>query len=136
MDSLLVPMFAHVLLCTFLYILLTFVRAPKVWVIGRNNDGTNPFDTIQPKISANLSNQFEWPLFFHSICVVLIVKGLEFTSLYVAFAWVFIAGRIVHSAVQILTSNVQLRGIVFTLNFLAVFAMWGLFVAETVVAQS
>ena len=136
MDNLVVPMFAHVLLCTFLYMLLTFVRAPKVWGIGRNDDGSNPFDAIQSKISANLSNQFEWPLFFHVICVVLIVKGLELQPIYIALAWVVVVGRIVHSMVQIMTSNIKLRGIVFMLNFLAVLAMWGLFVAETVVAQS
>mgnify|MGYP005990734701 CR=1 FL=1 len=136
MDNLVVPMFAHVLWCAFLYMLLTFVRAPKVWGIGRNDDGSNPFDAIQSKISANLSNQFEWPLFFHVICVVLIVKGLELHPIYIALAWVFVVGRIVHSMVQIMTSNIKLRGIVFMLNFLAVLAMWGLFVAETVVVQS
>lgn len=136
MDSLVVPMFAHVLLCTFLYMLLTFVRAPKVWGLGRNDDGSSPFDAIQSKISANLSNQFEWSLFFHVICVLLIVKGLELQPIYVALAWAFIVGRIVHSAVQIMTSNIKLRGIVFILNFLAVLAMWGFFVAETVVEQS
>ncbi|WOI37834.1 MAPEG family protein [Alteromonas sp. CI.11.F.A3] len=136
MDSLVVPMFAHVLLCTFFYMLLTFVRAPKVWGLGRNDDGSSPFDAIQSKISANLSNQFEWPLFFHVICVVLIVKGLELQPIYVALAWVFVVGRIVHSAVQIMTSNIKLRGIVFTLNFLAVLAMWSIFVAEMLVVKS
>ncbi len=31
-----------------------------------------------------------------------------------------------HSAVQVLTANVRLRGLVFTLNFLAVLGLWGL----------
>jgi len=42
----------------------------------------------------------------------------------VALAWIFIAGRILHSAVQILTRNVRLRGVVFTINFLAVLGLW------------
>jgi hypothetical protein len=41
-----------------------------------------------------------------------------------SLAWIFIAGRILHSAVQILTPNVRLRGIVFTVNFLAVLGLW------------
>ena len=136
MINLFLPMFAHVLLCTLLYALLTVARAPKVWGIGRNAACASSFDAIQTKISANLSNQFEWPLFFHIICVVLIVKGFELHPLYVVLAWVFIAGRIVHSIVQILTSNVKLRGIVFMLNFLAVLAMWSIFVAEMLVVKS
>jgi hypothetical protein len=31
---------------------------------------------------------------------------------------------LLHSAVQILTRNVRLRGLVFTLNFLAVIGLW------------
>ena len=34
------------------------------------------------------------------------------------------AGRVMHSGVQVLTANVRLRGVVFTINFLAVLAMW------------
>jgi hypothetical protein len=42
----------------------------------------------------------------------------------VALAWSFVVGRVLHSAVQILTRNVRLRGIVFMVNFLAVFGLW------------
>jgi hypothetical protein len=41
-------------------------------------------------------------------------------------AWIFIGGRIAHSGVQILTANVRLRGLVFTINFLAVIGLWAL----------
>nr|MDL2430005.1 MAPEG family protein [Pseudomonas sp. BJa5] len=39
-------------------------------------------------------------------------------------AWLFIAGRVAHSGVQILTRNIRLRGLVFTVNFLAVLGLW------------
>ncbi|GAB4193554.1 MAG: hypothetical protein Tsb002_24130 [Wenzhouxiangellaceae bacterium] len=39
-------------------------------------------------------------------------------------AWIFVVGRFLHSGVQILTTNIRLRGMVFTINFLAVLAMW------------
>ena len=64
-NALILPMAAHVALAAFLYMLLTVARAPVVWRIGRAQDGTNPWADIEPRISANLSNQFEWPLFFH-----------------------------------------------------------------------
>ena len=65
-HPLIVPMAAHVALAAFLYVLLTVVRAPAIWGMGRAPDGSNPFARIEPRISANLSNQFEWPLFFHA----------------------------------------------------------------------
>ncbi len=115
-------MAAHVALAASLYVLLTVARAPSVWGIGRRPDGSNPWAAIEPRISANLSNQFEWPLFFHVACLVLLFLAPGSAS--VLLAWVFFLGRVLHSAVQILTENVRLRGIVFTVNFLAVLGMW------------
>lgn len=121
-TTLLLPMTAHVTLAALLYGLLTVARAPAIWGIGRRADGSNPFATMEPRISANLSNQFEWPLFFHVACVLLMLLGTS--RIAVALAWLFIGGRLLHSGVQILTANVRLRGVVFTLNFLAVLGLW------------
>jgi hypothetical protein len=115
-------MAAHIALAAFLYVLLTVARAPAIWGIGRRPDGTNPWAGVEPRISANLSNQFEWPLFFHAACLILQLTHVSTAA--VVLAWTFIGGRLLHSAVQILTRNVRLRGIVFTLNFLAVLALW------------
>lgn len=130
MNTLLLPMFSHVTLCALLYALLTIARAPSIWGIGRRPDGTSPFTVIQPKISANLSNQFEWPIFFYVICLLLFITGMQDTAGYGTLAWAFVIGRIVHSAVHIFTSNVRLRGVVFTINFIAVIAMWIMFVID------
>ena len=121
-QALIAPMVAHVALAGFLYVLLTVARAPAVWGIGRRPDGSNPWAAFEPRISANLSNQFEWPLFFHVGCLVLL--QFQASLAVVALAWIFVAGRFLHSAVQILTRNVRLRGVVFTLNFLAVLGLW------------
>ena len=123
-------MFAHVMLSGALYALLTLARAPAVWGIGTNKDGTNPWADIEPKISANLSNQFEWPLLFYVICLLLLFNGKVLAPIYLWLAWLFIVGRIVHSVVHILTSNIRLRGAVFTINFVAVFVMWVLYVFQ------
>ena len=124
LNPLLLPMAAHVALTAALYALLTIARAPKIWGIGQNPDGSNPWAAVEPRISANLSNQFEWPLFFHVACVVLMLLGTRHAA--IALAWFFVAGRVLHSGVQVLTTNVRLRGLVFTLNFLAVLGLWGL----------
>ena len=122
-HALILPMAAQVALAASLYVLLTVARAPAVWGIGRRADGNNPWAAIAPRISANLSNQFEWPLFFHVGCLMLLQLNAA-TSAAVVLAWIFVLGRILHSAVQIFTTNVRLRGIVFTVNFLAVLGLW------------
>jgi hypothetical protein len=122
-HSLILPMVAHVVLAAALYVALTLARAPAVWGIGQRADGSNPWGRFEPRISANLSNQFEWPLFFHIGCLLLIQLGTAGRAA-VILAWVFVFGRVVHSAVQILTDNIRLRGLVFTINFLAVFGLW------------
>jgi len=131
-HPLILPMAAHVALAALLYVLLTVVRAPAIWGLGRAPDGSNPFARIEPRISANLSNQFEWPLFFHAACVILMVLQADTNGLAIALAWTFVVGRVLHSLVQVLTTNIRLRGAVFTINFLAVLGLWVIVVARSV----
>lgn len=123
-DSLFAPMLIHILWVAILYVLLTIMRAPKIWGIGANPDGTNPFAKLEPRVSANLSNQFEWPVLFYTICVILIARPEFYQSIYLRCAWVFVFGRLIHSVIQIFTANIRLRGAIFTINFLAVMGMW------------
>ena len=122
-HPLMLPMAAHVAFTALLYALLTVARAPKVWGIGQRQDGSSPWAAVEPRISANLSNQFEWPLFFYVACLLLIQTHVE-SSLAVLLAWVFIGGRIAHSYIQICTTNIRTRGLVFTINFLATLGLW------------
>jgi len=116
-------MAVHVAFTALLYTLLTIARAPKIWGIGQRPDGSNPWAAVEPRISANLSNQFEWPLFFYAACLLLIQGHIE-SSAAILLAWVFIAGRLAHSYIQICTTNIRLRGLVFTVNFLATLGLW------------
>ena len=128
-HPLIAAMAAHVALAAFLYALLTVARAPRVWGIGRRADGSDPWAGVEPRIGANLSNQFEWPLFFHVACVLLIASGHADAPAAIVLAWLFVAGRVLHSAVQVMTSNVRLRGLVFMLNFAAVLGLWAALLA-------
>lgn len=122
-HPLILPMAVHVALTAFLYVLLTIARAPNVWGIGQRSDGSNPWAAVEPRISANLSNQFEWPLFFYAACLLLIQSQSESPAA-ILLAWVFIGGRLAHSYVQICTTNIRLRGLVFTVNYLATLGLW------------
>ena len=126
-TPLILPMSVHVAWTAFLYALLTVARAPAVWGIGRRADGSNRWATFEPRIGANLRNQFEWPLLFYVACLLLIQSG-NTTHAAILLAWTFIGGRLLHSAVQILTANIRLRGLVFMVNFLAVLGLWAIVV--------
>ena len=122
-NGLLAAMAFQVAWTAMLYVALTVARAPKIWGVGKRSDGSNPFTDVEPRISANLSNQFEWPMFFFAACILLMLLD-RVNSAAVTLAWVFVVGRVLHSCVQILTKNIRLRGIIFTINFLAVLGMW------------
>jgi len=117
-------MAAHVALATVLYAALTIVRAPSAWGVGARPDGSNPWAEIEPRISANLKNQFEWPVLFYVACLLAIYSNRGGGQSEIWLAWLFVAGRLIHSGVQIFTSNIRLRGVVFTINFLAVLGLW------------
>ncbi len=76
------------------------------------------------RITRNLANQFELPVLFYTVVALLVTAG-DVTRFDVVAAWVFVAGRVLHTLVQTLSDNVPLRGRVFAVNFLAVAALAG-----------
>ncbi len=126
-STLIYPMLAHLSWVVMLYVALTVVRAPAVWGIGRKIGSEAELDRLEQKVSANLSNQFEWPLLFYVICVLLLLDP-PVAAVQVWLAWLFFVGRIIHSGVQIFTVNIRLRGVIFTINFVAVLLMWANYV--------
>lgn len=119
------PLLAHLGIVFFLYAWLTVARMSAVkageteyscFVLGRDE----PLHVA--RITRNLANQFELPMVFYALVILLIALG-QVTVFDIAAAWVFVAGRVVHTLVQTLTDNVVLRGRVFMINFLAVAAL-------------
>ncbi|MEM7312335.1 MAG: MAPEG family protein, partial [Planctomycetota bacterium] len=88
-DQLITPMAAHVAWAAFLFVVLTIVRAPTVWKIGAQPDGTNPLAEFEPRVSANLKNQFEWPLVFYVACLIILLQQDAASELQVGLAWLF-----------------------------------------------
>jgi hypothetical protein len=124
-TSILWPMLAHVGWVCMLYAWLTYARTKAVkrgettssaFVLGREE----PLEVA--RITRNLANQFELPAIFYALVVLLVALG-KVTVFDVIAAWVFVAGRVIHTLVQTLTDNVPLRGRVFMINFLAVVAL-------------
>ena len=74
----------------------------------------------------NLDNQFQVPMLFYAL-VSLLYATDTLEPMQTALAWVFLAGRVAHTAVQVSGDDVKLRGRVFAVNYLALSAMWLLF---------
>ena len=120
-------MLAQIGLTFLLYVWLTVARTRAVakgeteyacFVLGRDE----PLHVA--RITRNLANQFELPVIFYALVVLLVALG-KVTTIDVIMGWVFVAGRIIHTLVQTLTDNVPLRGRVFVINFLAVAVLAG-----------
>ena len=126
MTSLLWPMLAHIGWTFMLYVWLTVARMQAVRrgevEYGSFARGEEPHHVA--RITRNLANQFELPVIFHALVVLLIALG-RVTTLDVVAAWVFVAGRVIHTLVQTLTDNVPLRGQVFLINFAGVAVLVG-----------
>jgi len=75
------------------------------------------------RVSANLNNQFQAPVFFHLIALTLWVSD-QVAMLDVTLAWVFVAGRVIHTLVHTFSTNVVFRGLIFSINFVAVCGLW------------
>lgn len=76
--------------------------------------------------SDNLSNLFELPLLFYTLCVVLEVTQ-SVTALYISEAWIFVVLRYGHSLIQITYNRVLHRFFFWFTSTLCLFVMWGQF---------
>lgn len=131
--DLLWPSAAHLALTAFLYAWLTVERARAVMLDRRRYGDFARTDGDQgrgARVAANLRNQFEAPVLFHMLVLALALSDAAVLG-QLWLAWVFVAGRVLHTAVQTLTANVPARGLVFSINFVALAVMWIIMFVQT-----
>ncbi len=73
--------------------------------------------------SFNFQNLFELPVIFYALCLLLYVTDAVATTDTV-LAWVFVAGRAIHSVVHATFNDVRLRFLSYILSALALWAMF------------
>jgi hypothetical protein len=126
MSSILWPMLAQIGLTFLLYAWLTVARLRAVQrgeaAFSAFAHGEEPHHIA--RITRNLANQFELPVIFYA-AVVFLAATKNVTTIDLIAAWVFVAGRVIHTLVQTLTDNVPLRGQVFLINFAGVAVLVG-----------
>ena len=130
--SILWPVLVHLALVQVLFAMVSLrrwqaVRAGEITYAALAPAGGEP--ERSRRWARNLDNQFQVPMLFHAL-VALLYATQTLEPWQTALAWVFVAGRIAHTFVQVSGDDVALRGRVFAINYLAVSAMWLLFLAR------
>lgn len=128
-DAILVPVFGHLALVFYLFLMVSIKRMKAVGE-GQIQTDDLAYKNNEPEASRrwvnNLNNQFEVPSLFYAL-IALLYATASINWIYVSLAFIFLAGRILHTWVQVSGDNVGLRGKMFTINFLAVVLMWLMF---------
>lgn len=124
--SLLFPMLTHIGWVFALYAWLTVARqrAVKAGEVKYGDFARHDEPHHVARIAYNLANQFELPVIFYAL-VVLLIATKNVTTVDIVAAWVFVVGRVIHSLAQCLTDNVPLRGQVFLINVAGVAVLTG-----------
>ena len=128
-NWILLPVFGHLTLIFILFVIVSWKRMQATKVAGLAIDDlahTGREPELSRRWARNLDNQFQLPMLFYGLVALLFATN-AISQLQIALAWVFLFGRIVHTFVQLSGDNVTLRGRVFTINFVALAAMWLVF---------
>ncbi len=126
------PMIAHVAL---VYVIYTLISRQRIVAIKAGNARPSQFreNNNEPAeslfIRNNLTNQFELPVLFHSVCLCLFVtRGV--TPAILVFAWLFAVSRFAHAWIHITTNRIRYRRPVFIIGYSSLGILWMIFAAR------
>ncbi len=75
--------------------------------------------------SKNLANQFQLPVIFYVLCLIL--ANIDAVSMFIlVVAWIFVVTRYVHAYVHVTTNDVSARLRAFLLGAVSLFVLFGL----------
>ena len=127
-----------VLLPVFVQVILTFVVAyrlafQRITAIRSRQVHPSKIALREPnwpvdahKTSNNLLSQFEFPVLFYVLMILLLITR-QADFILMTLAWIFVALRIVHAYVHLTSNRVSLRGPLFILGVIVLTIMWGIF---------
>ncbi len=126
------PVLAQVLLTLVMFIVLGARKAKAIKAGKVNREQAALDNRVWPeyvvKVSNNIANQFEVPMLFYILCVVLFSINAAGTVA-IVLAWLFVASRYAHAWVHVGSNYVPVRmrlfmvGCVVLLSMLAVAAL-------------
>ena len=120
------PILAHVLL---VYIVYGVMGRRRYFAVksGEAKVGQYKVRSTEPSSSVtvanNLINQFELPVLFYVLCLVLhLTNGVNYLTL--ALMWIFVASRYFHAWVHLTSNNLLLRSRSFFVGAVILLVAW------------
>jgi len=99
------------------------VRAPEIALREPN------WPARTQQVANCFSNQFELPVLFYVVTVLEIVTR-QADIVFVVLAWVFVLARLAHAYEHTTRNFVMLRGTLYGVGFVALIAMWLVFMVR------
>lgn len=120
------PVLAQILLTLVMYIVLGIRKAKAVTAGTVNRQLTALDNRIWPeevvKVSNNIANQFEGPVLFYVLCLVIYSTNLVGLA-FLALAWLYVLSRYAHAYVHTGSNSLPLRLRLFLIGCLALLTM-------------
>jgi hypothetical protein len=120
------PVLAQIVLTLTIFIVLGVrkSKAVKAGEINRKKTALNnkawPEDVV--KVTSNIANQFETPVIFYILCLV--IYNINAVSLMAnVLAWLFVLSRFIHAYIHIGTNHVPMRLRMFLIGCFVLIAM-------------
>lgn len=106
------PVLAQIFLTLIMYIILG-IRKTKVIKVGRVNRkqaalNNQVWSDDVVKVSNNIASQFEAPVLFYVLCLVLYSINAV-SMVFIVLAWMFVLSRFAHAYVHIGSNHVPIR---------------------------
>lgn len=120
------PSVAHAVLVFILYGLLGWrrhraVRAGLVDQQAFRENRSEPAESLVVK--NNLANQFELPVLFHVVCVLLYITESDNIAT-LGLAWLFVVSRYAHAYVHVTSNRLAYRSPLFGIGFVLLAILW------------
>ncbi len=120
------PVLAQVLLTLVMFIILGARKAKAIKAGKVNREQAALDNRVWPeyvvKVSNNIANQFEVPMLFYILCVVLFSINAAGTVA-IVLAWLFVASRYAHAWVHVGSNYVPVRMPLFMVGCLVLLSM-------------
>jgi hypothetical protein len=82
-------------------------------------------------IADNFRNLFETPVLFYALCLAMAITQQLTTAMFAA-AWVYVALRVLHSAIHCSYNRVMHRFAAFAAGFVLLVGMWVVFILQLI----
>lgn len=133
-TAILQPVFALAMLTGLVLLLIPLarIRAVQQGQIGLGDFKRGESPSVPERVclpNRNYMNLLELPVLFYVVCLLVYVTGST-TAAMVQVAWVYVALRVVHSAIHLTYNHVLHRFMAFALSNVVLVVLWVLAAAQ------